>query len=181
MRPHGPACRWPPAAIFKERCSFPGFKDQQRGTKLPCCLLLKTSFGRGLRGRTARDPRGLQGAGPRDRTCQDTSPGLQKAGTLRHGSASREGALRAAATPPPAQAQTHLVHVQLLLELLLVLLQELLVLLLDDQVLQRRRVLRQRGRLRAPQRAVLPQLVHRRRHALRSHQRLRVQGQCAQA
>ena len=88
-------------------------------------------------------------------------------------------------TPPNAlrrpRPQTHLAHVQLLLELLLVLLQKLLVLLLDDQVLQGRRILGQRGRLRAPQRAVLPQLVHGRGHAVRSHQRLRVQGQRAQA
>lgn len=68
-----------------------------------------------------------------------------------------------------------------LLELLLVLLQELLVLLLDHQVLQRLRVLGQRRRLRAPQRPVLPQLVHGRGHAVRAHQGLRVQGQRSQA
>lgn len=76
---------------------------------------------------------------------------------------------------------THLVHVQLLLELLLVFLQELLVLLLDDQVLQGLGVLGQRGRLRAPQRAVLPQLVDGGGHPVRADQGLRVQGQRAQA
>lgn len=76
----------------------------------------------------------------------------------------------------------HLVHVQLLLlELLLVFLQELLVLLLDDQVLQGLRALGQWGRLRAPQRAVLPQLVHGGGHAVRADQRLCVQGQRAEA
>lgn len=83
---------------------------------------------------------------------------------------------------PRPRPASHLVEVQLrLLEVLLVLLQELLVLLLDDQVLQRLRALGQRRRLRAAQRAVLPQLVHRGRHALRPHQGLRVQGQRAQA
>lgn len=78
--------------------------------------------------------------------------------------------------------QTHLVHVQLLLlELLLVLLQELLMLLLDHQVLQGLRVLGQWGRLRAPQRAVLPQLVDGWGYPVRTNQRLRVQGQCSQA
>lgn len=72
----------------------------------------------------------------------------------------------------------HLAQLQLLL---LLLLQELLVLLLDDQVLQRLRALGQRRRLRAAQRAVLPQLVHRGRHSLRPYQGLRVQGQRAQA
>lgn len=69
----------------------------------------------------------------------------------------------------------------LLLKLLLVLLQELLVLLLDHQVLQGLRVLGQWRRLRAPQRAVLPQLVDGRGHAVRPHQGLRVQGQRSQA
>lgn len=79
-------------------------------------------------------------------------------------------------------AHTHLVQVQLLLlELLLVFLQELLVLLLDDQVLQGLGVLGQRGRLRAPQRAVLPQLVDRGGHPVPADQRLCVQGQRAQA
>ena len=84
--------------------------------------------------------------------------------------------------PCPRSPGTHLAHVQLLLlELLLVLLQELLVLLLDDQVLQGLRALGQRGRLGAPQRAVLPQLVDGGGHPVRTDQRLCVQGQCAQA
>lgn len=50
-----------------------------------------------------------------------------------------------------------------LLEVLLVFLQELLVLLLDDQLLERLTALRQRSRLRASERSVLPQLLQARR------------------
>lgn len=76
---------------------------------------------------------------------------------------------------------THLAHVQLLLlEVLLVLLQELLVLLLDYQVLQRLCALWQRCRLRAPQWAVLPQLVHGWGYAVCADQGLCVQGQSTQ-
>lgn len=79
-------------------------------------------------------------------------------------------------------AQTHLVHVQLLLlKLLLVFLQKLLVLLLDDQVLQGLGILGQRSRLCAPQWTVLPQLVDGGGYPVCANQRLCVQGQGAQA